>query len=101
MLSGRLVYSVEPNKVDSIKTDSDFDEFFSNFHSYSTPYYYNPMWNEIKTAFDEWAFARTKIAEELEPHKSLSYKEYSREVIDSVFSDIKELDFPGFRPALY
>lgn len=101
ILSGRLVYSVEPDKADSIKTDSDFDEFFSNFHSYSDPYYYNPMWNEIKTAFDEWTFARNKIAEELEPHKSLSYKEFSREVIDSVFSDIKELDFPGFRPALY
>lgn len=101
ILSGRLVYSVEPDKADSIKTDSDFDEFFSNFHSYSDPYYYNPMWNEIKTAFDEWVFARTKIAEELDPHKSLSYKEFSREVIDSVFSDIKELDFLGFRPALY
>ena len=101
ILSGNLVYSVDPVKSDSIKTDSDFDDFFSNFHSYSDPYYYNPMWNEIKAAFDEWVFARTKIAEELEPDKSLSYKQYSREVIDSVFSDIKELDFPGFRPALY
>lgn len=101
ILSGNLVYSVDPVKSDSIKTASDFDEFFSNFHSYSDPYYFNPMWNEIKTAFDEWIFSRTKIAEELDPHKSLSYKEYSREVIDSVFSDIKELDFPGFRPALY
>lgn len=101
ILSGNLVYSVDPVKSDSIKTDSDFDDFFSNFHSYFDPYYYNPMWNEIKAAFDEWVFARTKIAEELEPDKSLSYKQYSREVIDSVFSDIKELDFPGFRPALY
>lgn len=101
ILSGKLVYSVPTSLNDSIKQDVDFEELFSNYHSYSDPYYYHPMWNEIKTAFDEWSFARIKIAEELDPHTALSYKEYSRQVIDGMFSFIEGLDNPAFRPALY
>ena len=101
ILDGKLTYAVNPVIADSIKGESEFREFFSNFHDYSDPYYYNAMWNEIKIAFDEWTFSRTKIAEQLEPHTALSYREYSSVVIDSVFSYIKELDRPGFRPALY
>lgn len=101
ILNDSLVYSVSPAKADSIKDESQHQEFFLKFHTYSDPYYYNPMWNEIKTAFDEWKFSRAKIAEQLKPHTSLSYREYSREVVDSVFSFIEGLDHPCFRPALY
>ncbi len=101
ILSGNLVYSVPTTLNDSIKHDADFKEFFSNYHSYSDPYYYHPMWNEIKTAFDEWSFARIKIAEELDPHTALSYMEYSRQVVDGMFSFIEGLGNPALRPALY
>lgn len=100
ILSGKLVYSVPSILKDSIKQDTDFIDFFSQFHSYSTPDFYHPMWNEIKGAFEEWTFARTKIAEELNPHTALSYKEYSRQVADKVFSFIEDMDNPAFRPAL-
>lgn len=100
ILDNKLIYSVNPAKADSIKGKSEYQELFSKFHSYSEPYYYNPMWNEIKTAFDEWQFSRAKLAEQLEPHTALSYREYSSEVVDSIFSFIKGLDHPCFRPAL-
>lgn len=100
ILENKLIYSVNPAKADSIKGKSEYQELFSKFHSYSEPYYYNPMWNEIKTAFDEWQFSRAKLAEQLEPHTALSYREYSSEVVDSIFSFIKGLDHPCFRPAL-
>lgn len=101
ILSGNLIYSLPTSLNDSIKKNADFEVFFSNYHSYSDPYYYHPMWNEIKTAFDEWSFARIKFAEELDPHTALSYKEYSRQVVDGMFSFIEGLDNPAFRPALY
>lgn len=100
ILDNKLIYSANPAKADSIKGKSEYQELFSKFHSYSEPYYYNPMWNEIKTAFDEWQFSRAKLAEQLEPHTALSYREYSSEVVDSIFSFIKGLDHPCFRPAL-
>lgn len=100
ILDNKLIYSVNPAKADSIKGKSEYQELFSKFHSYSEPYYYNPMWNEIKTAFDEWQFSRAKLAEQLEPHTALSYREYSSEVVDSIFSFIKGMDHPCFRPAL-
>lgn len=100
ILDNKLIYSVSPAKADSIKGKSEYQELFSKFHSYSDPYYYNPMWNEIKTAFDEWQFSRAKLAEQLEPHTALSYREYSSEVVDGIFSFIKGLDHPCFRPAL-
>lgn len=100
ILDNKLIYSVNPAKADSIKGKSEYQELFSKFHSYSEPYYYNPMWNEIKTAFDEWQFSRAKLAEQLEPHTALSYREYSSDVVDSIFSFIKGLDHPCFRPAL-
>ena len=101
ILSGKLVYSLPTALSDSIKKNADFEDIFSKYHSYSDSYYYHPMWNEIKTAFDEWSFARIKIAEELDPHTALSYKEYSRQVVDGMFSFIEGLDNPAFRPALY
>lgn len=100
ILSGSRVYSLDPSKNDSVRTESDFRDFFLNFHSYADPNYYHPMWNEIKAAFDEWRFIREKIAEELDPHRSLSYHEYTKEVVDSVFNCIEGLDSPAFRPAL-
>lgn len=100
ILDNKLIYSVSPAKADSIKGKSEYQELFSKFHSYSDPYYYNSMWNEIKTAFDEWQFSRAKLAEQLEPHIALSYREYSSEVVDSIFSFIKGLDHLCFRPAL-
>lgn len=100
ILGNNLIYSVKESKADSIRDESQYQELFSKFHSYSNPYYYNPMWNEIKPAFDEWKSARAKIAEQLKSHTSLSYREYSSEVVDSVFSFIERLDHPYFRPAL-
>ncbi len=101
ILNNKLIYSVGETKADSIRCESEFQDLFRKFHSSSDPYYYNPMWNEIKAAFDEWKFSRAKLAEQLEPHTSLSYREYTREVVDSVFSFIEGLDHPCFRPALY
>lgn len=101
ILSGKLVYSLPTALNDSIKKNADFEDIFSKYHSYSDPYYYHPMWNEIKTAFDEWSSARIKIAEELDPQTALSYKDYSRQVVDGIFSFIEGLDNPAFRPALY
>jgi len=101
IISGNKEYAVSPQKNDSIRGKTNFDELFSHFHNYFEPYYYHPMWNEIKVAFDEWIYARNKIAEQLEPHPSLSYREHSREVVDSMFSVIETFDKPSFRPALY
>ncbi len=100
ILSGKVFYSVPTILNDSIKQDDDFIDFFSQFHSYSTPDFYHPMWNEIKAAFEEWTFARAKIAEQLNPHTSLSYKEYSKQVVNGMFSFIEGMDNPAFRPAL-
>ncbi len=99
ILSGELVYAVAPSTADSLKNPADYDNLFSTFHDYSDPSYYHPMWNEVKYAFDEWRYARIKVPEGLDAHKRLSYEEYSREVVDSVFSCIEGLDWPGFRPA--
>lgn len=101
IISGKLVYTVPSSIADSIKGEEDFHGLFLRYHCYDKPYYYNPMWNEIKVALDEWICARNKIAEQLEPHQSLSYREHSREVVDCMFSFIKNLDDPFFRPALY
>ncbi len=101
IISDNKEYAVSPQKNDSIRGKTNFDELFSHFHNYFEPYYYHPMWNEIKVAFDEWIYARNKIAEQLEPHPSLSYREHSREVVDSMFSVIETFDKPSFRPALY
>lgn len=101
IISGKLIYALDTFKAVSLRSDSDYMEFFSNFHSYSRPYYYHPMWNEVKTAFDEWRNTRETIAGQLDPHASLSYREYSKEVINSVFSCIEGLDWPGFRPVFY
>lgn len=92
ILSGKLVYAVEPAKADSLKSTDDYEKLFSRFHYYSDKNYYHPMWNEVKYAFDEWKHTRAKVAEGLEAHKRLSYEEFSREVIDSVFSCIEGLD---------
>lgn len=100
ILSGKLVYSIEQTRADSIRNYADFEAFFSHFHMYTVPYYYHAMWNEVKFAFDEWIFARTKVAEGLGELVASSYKEYSKEVIDGIFSAIEELDWPYFRPAL-
>lgn len=43
ILDNKLIYSVSPAKADSIKGKSEYQELFSKFHSYSDPYYYNPM----------------------------------------------------------
>lgn len=99
ILTGKLLYSVEQAKADSIRNYTDFEEFFSKYHHYSEPYYYHAMWYELKFALDEWAFARTKIAEGLGWRESLSYREYSKEVVDGIFSAIEELDWRGFQPA--
>lgn len=91
ILSGKLVYSMPVALTDSIKGETDFIDFFSRYHSYSDPYHYHPIWNEVKAAFDEWCLARIKIAEQLDPHASLSYKEYSRQVVDGMFTFIEEI----------
>lgn len=101
IISGKLVYAIPSSRADSIKKEEDFNELFTHFHRYDKPYYYHPMWNEIRTAFDEWIYARKKISEQLEPHPSLSYQEHSKEVIDKVYSFIETLDKPYFRPILY
>lgn len=101
IISDNLIYSVPPAKAESIRGESDFNELFSHFHPFNQPHYYHPMWNEVKTAFDEWRSARNIVADKLDPHRSLSYREHSREVVDSIFSFIKELDRPESRPVLY
>lgn len=101
IISGKLVYAIPSSRADSIKSEEDFNELFTHFHRYDKPYYYHPMWNEIKFAFDEWIHARNKIAEQLGAHPSLSYREHTKEVIDGMFSFIETLDEPTFRPALY
>lgn len=101
IISGKLVYSIPSSRADSIKSEEDFNELFTHFHRYDKPYYYHPMWNEIKFAFDEWIHARNKIAELLDAHPYLSYREHTKEVIDGMFSFIKTLDKPYIRSILY
>lgn len=100
IFSGKLTYAASVTLADSIKREEDFNDFFCHYRSFTDPYYYHPMWNEIKAAFDAWSFTRDKIAEQLQPHVSLSYKEYSLRVINGMFSFIEGLDNPAFRPAL-
>lgn len=100
IFSGKLTYTAPVTLADSIKREEDFNDFFCHYHSFTDPYYYHPMWNEIKAAFDAWSFTRDKIAEQLQPHVSLSYKEYTLRVINGMFSFIEGLDNPAFRPAL-
>lgn len=71
-------------------TSGDIDTFFYKFKP-TKPGIYNRMWNEIKPAFFEWRFARAKYAEDLEPHKRLSYEEHTDYLTNYLFSEIQGL----------
>lgn len=101
IISGNLIYAVPLARAESLRGDSDFDDLFSHFHIYTEPHYYHPMWNEVNAAFGEWRSARNIVADNLDPHRSLSYREHSGEMVDSIFSFIQELDKPSYRPILY
>lgn len=97
ILCYNLIYSVDRAKTDSLRNESQYNALFSKFSSPSDPYRYHPVWNEIKPAFEKWIYTREKLADNLEPHSALSYREYSREVADGVFSFIEGLKGPGIR----
>lgn len=100
ILINRQSYSVDPTMTDSLSSNAERQNFFDEYHYPSDPYYYDPMWNEIKPAFDSWVFARAKLAEQLDAHTALSYREYSRVFVDTVFSFIKRLQHPEYDPAV-
>ena len=100
ILINRQSYSVDPTMTDSLSSNAERQNFFDEYHYPSDPYYYDPMWNEIKPAFDSWVFARAKLAEQLDAHTALSYREYSRVFVDTVFSFIKRLQHPVYDPAV-
>lgn len=100
ILINRQSYSVDPTMTDFLSSNAERQNFFDEYHYPSDPYYYDPMWNEIKPAFDSWVFARAKLAEQLDPHTALSYREYSRVFVDTVFSFIKRLQYPEYDPAV-
>lgn len=100
ILINRQSYSVDPTMTDSLSSNVERQNFFDEYHYPSDPYYYDPMWNEIKPAFDSWVFARAKLAEQLDAHTALSYREYSRVFVDTVFSFIKRLQHPEYDPAV-
>lgn len=87
ILFGDKIYtsSVKPST-----TSDDIDTFFYKFKP-TKPGGYNRMWNEIKPAFFEWRFARAKYAEDLEPHKRLSYEEHTDFLTNYLFKEIKGL----------
>lgn len=78
-------YSVKPRI-----TSGDIDTFFYQFNP-KNPGSYNRMWNEIKPAFFDWRFARAKYAEDLDPHKRLSYEEHTDYLTNYLFKEIKGL----------
>lgn len=100
IISGNLTYSITSNQADTMEVKRKYDEFFSIYHSSKNPYYYDPMWNEVKAAFDTWTSVRMKVAEQLEPSRALSYSDYSKEVSNHIFTFIEELERPEFIPAM-
>ena len=52
---------------------------------------YDRIWNELKPAFLDWRFARAKYAEDLEPHKRLSYEEHTDYLTNYLFKEIQGL----------
>lgn len=100
IISGNLAYTIPLDTITLIKGKREYDEFFSIYHSPNDPYYYDPMWNEIKAAFEVWTSIRIKIADQLESNQAVAYTEYSKEVSNSIFSFIESLERPEFIPAL-
>lgn len=87
ILFGDKIYipSVKPST-----TSDDIDTFFYKFKPTKAGGY-NRMWNEIKPAFFEWRVERDKYAENLAPHKRLSYEEHTNDLTDYLFKEIKGL----------
>lgn len=87
IIFGDRIYtsSIEPRT-----TTGDIDTFFYKFKP-TKPGGYNRMWNEIKPTFFEWRFARAKYAEDLEPHKRLSYEEHTDFMTNYLFKEIQGL----------
>ena len=73
-----------------IITSGDIDTFFNRFKP-SKPGGYNRIWNELKPAFLDWRFARAKYAEDLEPHKRLSYEEHTDYLTNYLFKEVQGL----------
>lgn len=90
ILTGELFYVISESMTDSLKQDSDFQAFFHKYYSESYP---NSMWSEVRPAFYDWCAARNKLAEQLAPRASQSYREYTKEIIDRMFSFIEGLRY--------
>ena len=89
----------ETTKAYLVRDPEEYENFFKNFRNSSNEYFYHPMWNEIKYAFDEWRCAREKVAESLDAHQRVKYEEFSRDLAASLFLFISELDWPEFQSA--
>lgn len=97
ILSG-VVTHIE-NAAD-LKSKEDVNKIFERYHHWKTPYYWHPMWNEIRFSFNKWCNVREKIAQTLSNRFADSYREVTKHIINQLFDIISASDTILFVPAL-
>lgn len=83
-----------------LKSKDDVNKIFERYHHWKTPYYWHPMWNEIRFSFNEWYNVREKIAQTLSDQFAASYREVTKHIVNQLYDVISESDTISFVPAL-
>lgn len=83
-----------------LKSKEDVNKIFEKYHHWKTPYYWHPMWNEIRFSFNKWCNVREKIAQTLSNSFADSYREVTKQMINQLFDVISASDTILFVPAL-
>ena len=86
--------------VADLKSKEDVNKIFERYHYWKTPYYWHPMWNEIRFSFNKWCNVREKIAQTLPDQFADSYREVTKHIINQLFDVISTSDTIAFVPAL-
>lgn len=97
MLKGELTH-IESST--DLKSKEDINKIFERYHYWKTPYYWHPMWNEIRFTFNEWCNVREKMAQTLPNQFADSYRNVTKHIINQLFDVISASDTILFVPAL-
>lgn len=97
------ILNCEETNIESaanLTSKEDVNKIFKRYHHWRTPYYWHPMWNEIRYSFNEWCNVREKVAKTLSNQFANSYREVTRHIIKQIFDVISASDTILFVPAL-
>ena len=97
ILKGELTHI---ESASDLKSKEDVNKIFERYHHWKTPYYWHPMWNEIRFSFNEWCNVREKIAQTLSNQSANSYREVTKHIINQLYEIISASDTILFVPAL-